>query len=72
MASSVVTRSPEVKISRTGREACCLTEAFHRSDSGTKNVISNVSNAGAAPTSMTQRQEPRVMLKKMPMSAMSA
>ena len=38
-----------------------FTASFHRSDSGTNNVMSNVSNAGAAPTSMTQRHESRVM-----------
>ena len=50
----------------------CLMDRFHCSDSGTKRLINKVRKAGAAPTSITQRQEWRVMEKKAPMTAISA
>ena len=72
IASSVFLRSPEAKTSSAGERPGCRAEAFHRSDSGTKSRMKNVSTAGAAPTIITQRHESRAMGNAMPITAMKA
>ena len=58
------------KISNTGERVPVRREAFHFSDSGTKRRIKNVSRAGAAPTTITQRHESCEMGNAIPITAM--
>src|SRR5437016_1614703 len=61
-AKKVVFLSEAEKISRMGRETPSFTEAFQRSDSGTKMLMKSTRSAGTAPASMTQRHESVVTL----------
>ena len=73
-ASSVDFSSGGLKISRSGwvRVPGIVTACRQRTDSGTSRRMPNVSKAGAAPTSATQRQESMVTWKNMPTTAMNA
>jgi len=72
VASSVTRRSPGAKISLTGFAGAPSAACRHFYDSGTNWRMKNVSRAGSAPTSTTQRQECTVTEKKSPMMAMRA
>ena len=72
IASSVFFHRPLLKISRTGFDGLFFTASFHASDSGTKYVITSVSSAGAAPTSITHRHDSRVIAKFIPITAITA
>src|SRR5262245_43468781 len=57
IASRVVFQSLGPKTSANGCVVRVFTDSFHRCDSGTTRLIASASRAGAAPASMTQRQE---------------
>src|SRR5947207_9307781 len=71
IARRVFFTRPALKISLIGVAAPFFTDAFHRSDSGTNSWIRKVSNAGAAPASITQRHEVWVTLKYLPNTAIN-
>ena len=72
IASTVFRRNAGENISRSGCAGPLRTDACQRSDSGTNNRMKNVSKAGAAPTSMTQRHECAVTGNAMAITAMRA
>ena len=74
VAMSVVFHSfgPKTSFNGSTLAVSALTEACHFSDSGTKRRKPNVSKAGAAPMSATQRHESTVTLKKIANTAINA
>src|SRR6185369_10135482 len=57
IASTVVRSSAGEKTSRSGRDGPCFTDSCQRRLSGTHSRMKNVSSAGSAPESITQRHD---------------